>query len=196
MRARARVQVQLRLQLQLRVRVGVRVRLRCRAGARVEVSTTLLHQADRWRAATHFERRFSIQGYWEDYVGALPNASPVAPIDSTVGPGAAVGTTVRRGADAAAAAAVEQVSPPAPRLSRPVFGRWRVPFSLHFAGCQLCSGKADAARMARCWPAFRETVRFAEDQVTRLLGLVHSPEDHGGASDAPLQSRHAQHWLS
>ena len=74
-----------------------------------------------------------------------------------------------------------------PRLLRQVFGRWRVPFSIHFAGCQLCSGKADAARAARCWPAFRETLRFAEDQAMRPWGLAHGPSDRGGASDAPLQ---------
>ena len=65
-----------------------------------------------------------------------------------------------------------------------------MPFSIHFAGCQLCSGKADAERAARCWPAFRETVRFAEDQATQPWGLAHAPEDRGGASDAPLQPRH------
>eukprot|EP00964_Phaeocystis_antarctica_P061111 scaffold36478_cov60-Phaeocystis_antarctica.AAC.2 len=160
------------------------------------VLLTLLHgqaESSRWRAATHFERRFAIQGYWEDYVGALPRAALTAPADDVASPIAAADATARPGA-AGASSAAERVGPPVPWLSRQVLGRWRVPFSIHFAGCQLCSGKADAERAARCWPAFRETARFAEDQATRPWGLVHAPEDRGGASDAPLQPRHA--WPS
>ena len=159
------------------------------------VLLTLLHgQAERWRAATYFERRFAIQGYWEDYAGALPRgALQATPADGAAIPLAAAGAAARQGAAGAPAAAAgavvaaERAGPPAPRLRRQVLGRWRVPFSIHFAGCQLCSGKADAERAARCWPAFRETVRFAEDQTTRPWGLAHAPEDRGGASDAPLQ---------
>ena len=58
------------------------------------VLLTLLHgQAERWRAATHFERRFAIQGYWEDYVGALPRAALAAPAD---GAAVAVAYAARR----------------------------------------------------------------------------------------------------
>lgn len=120
----------------------------------------LLHdEPQRWRRQTLFERRFTIQGYWEDYVGALP-------------PSAAAG-----GGGA----------PPA-SLLREVFGRRQLPFSIHYAGCQLCSAKADAAKARRCWPAYREAVRFAEDQALRPLGLMHAPANRSASDDAPLRS--------
>ena len=31
-----------------------------------------------------------------------------------------------------------------PPLRQPIFGSWRVPLAVHFAGCQLCSGKVSA----------------------------------------------------
>ena len=105
---------------------------------------------ERWRAPTFLERRFMLQGYWEDYAGAMPTS------------GAA--------------------------LRRPVFGRERVPLSLHFAGCQLCPGKlADASRVERCWRAARATIRYAEDQSLAALGLAHPADGRENATDAPLR---------
>ena len=70
--------------------------------------------------------------------------------------------------------------------ARPVFGRERVPLSLHFAGCQLCSGKlADASRVERCWRAARATIRYAEDQSLAALGLAHPADGRENATDAP-----------
>ena len=60
-----------------------------------------------------------------------------------------------------------------------------MPLSVHFAGCQLCSGKA-ADKASRCWPAFRRTLRFAEDQYLRPLGLSHPPRNRSAQEAAPL----------
>ena len=113
----------------------------------------MLHEhPERWRAPTFLERRFMLQGYWEDFVSAMPAAPR---------PGAT--------------------------LLRPVFGRDRVPLSLHFAGCQLCSGKLeDRARVERCWKAARATIRYAEDQTLAPLGVAHPADGRENVSDAPL----------
>ena len=116
---------------------------------------------------TLFERRFTIQGYWEDYIGALPPSAGAA----------GGGATATAGRDDA----------PPPSLRREVFGRRQLPFSIHYAGCQLCSAKADAAKAQRCWPAYREAVRFAEDQALRPLGLMHAPANRTASDDAPLR---------
>ena len=74
-----------------------------------------------------------------------------------------------------------------PGLRRPLFGSSRVPMAVHFAGCQLCSGKAtDVGRTARCWPAFRRVLRFAEEQTLRPLGLRHAPQNRSAAESLPL----------
>jgi hypothetical protein len=73
-----------------------------------------------------------------------------------------------------------------PPLRRPFFGYTRVPLAVHFAGCQLCSGKASAERAAKCWPSFRRVIRFAEEQTLRPLGLRHSPHNRSAPGSAPL----------
>ena len=72
-----------------------------------------------------------------------------------------------------------------PLLTRAFYGVPRVPLAVHFAGCQLCSGKAPE-RASKCWPAFRRTVRFAEEQTFRAWGLRHSPHNRSAPLDAPL----------
>ena len=76
---------------------------------------------------------------------------------------------------------------PLPPLRQKVFGLASVPLAVHFAGCQLCSGKSPE-RALRCWPAFRRVVRFAEDQVLAPLGLRHPPLNRSAAESLPLLS--------
>ena len=80
-------------------------------------------------------------------------------------------------------------APPLPPLRKSVFGRQHVPFTIHFAGCQLCSGKAEPERARRCWPAFRRAVRFAEDQTLKPMGLQHALRNRSEPLDLPLERR-------
>ena len=131
------------------------------------VLLTLLHEnRTRWGARTLLERRYLLQGYWEDFAPHLP--TPHLPPSSTLF------TDVSHREHLPprtllkwwplTSARLASLMRPLPPLRRPVFGSSRVPLSVHFAGCQLCSGKGDATRMDRCWSLFKATVTFAEEQ--------------------------------
>ncbi|KAL1524579.1 hypothetical protein AB1Y20_019469 [Prymnesium parvum] len=140
----------------------------------------LHHEPTRWRGATSLERRFMLQGYWEDFNGALPlsvTSRPPAVSTTRHGDEATVVFTPLRLADV----------PMLPPLRRAVFGHLNVPFAIHFAGCQLCSGKADVERTIQCWHSFRRTLRFAEDQSLLAIGLQHALPNRSEVYDMPLQ---------
>jgi hypothetical protein len=49
------------------------------------------------------------------------------------------------------------------QMRRAVHGSWCVPFAVHFAGCQLCSGKlTDVNRSARCARAIKKVLAYTE----------------------------------
>lgn len=123
----------------------------------------MLHkEGARWAAHTLLERRFALQGHWEDFADAIP--------DEPGGGGAA--------SSAVAAPPLRQPrAPPLAPLRKRVFGSVRVPLAVHFAGCQLCSGTAPE-KAPRCWPAFRRVLRFAEDVALRPLGVRHDPSSN------------------
>lgn len=131
----------------------------------------------RWQLARHalLERRYLMQGHWEDFHPAIPlelsREAPAAPHAASTTP-----TPLRR-LDA----------PPLPPLRRKVFGLADVPLAVHFAGCQLCSGKAPE-KAGACWPAFRRVLRFAEEQPLRALGVRHARGTNRSApEDAALE---------
>ena len=138
----------------------------------------LRNEPDRWAYYAHLERRFPLQGFFEDYAGALRDA-PFAAADE-LGEQPPHGSHVPLRAPTA--------HPLAP-LRRRVFGSLRVPLSVHFAGCQLCSGKGPPEKTPRCWAELRRTIRFAEDQAMRPLGLRHQSgtQNQSMDSDGPLQ---------
>ena len=106
----------------------------------------LRNEPSRWAAYTFLERRFALQGHWEDYEDALPDAA------SLLLPAAeAVATPLRRVG-----------APPLPPLRKRVFASLRVPLAVHFAGCQLCSGKGPPERTPRCWKAITQALQFAQ----------------------------------
>ena len=115
-----------------------------------------------------------LQAHWEDVLDALPTptTAPVAPVTAPTTrawhPLRAIGTE------------------PPTSLRRPFHGMRHVPLAVHFAGCQLCSGKASAERAAKCWPAFRQAVRYAEELALRPLGLRHATDNRSASDDAPL----------
>ena len=129
----------------------------------------LRENASQWLAPTFFERRFPMQTYWEDLEGALPPSSRLAD-DKDIAAAAAFPTA------AAALMPLPLAAPgsqPLPPLLRPVFGNHRVPLAVHFAGCQLCSGKGSKLpenTASRCWPSFQAAIRFAAEQTARSLG--------------------------
>lgn len=142
----------------------------------------LLHrEGHRWRRHTFLERRYLLQGYWEEYADQLPiepyAADGVAPAISEAGSERLLPLPLR-----------EAQALPLASLRQRVHGSTRVPLSVHFAGCQLCSGKAEAERAARCWPAFRRVLRFAEDQALRPLKLRHARRNRSVEGSMALES--------
>lgn len=54
-------------------------------------------------------------------------------------------------------------------------GSWRRPFMVHFTGCQPCSGDHNPMYGGdACWDGIREALNFADNQVLRKYGFVHS----------------------
>ena len=108
-------------------------------------------EPSRWAKHTSLERRYLLQAFWEDFEDALPEAV------------AAAATTTRT----PVAVPLRRLgAPPLPQLRHKVYGLATVPLAVHFAGCQLCSGKAPE-KSERCWPAFRRALRLAEGQRAR-----------------------------
>ena len=90
-----------------------------------------------WRAQTLLEKRFALNGHWQQYYGRLVPGSL--------------------------------------QLSSAIWGTDRVPFIMHFAGCQLCSGRTDAhyANRDECLDAMAQSLNYAEDWTLAQLGLRH-----------------------
>ena len=98
----------------------------------------LYTQPELWRAQTLLEKRFALNGHWQQYYGRLVPGSL--------------------------------------QLSSAIWGTDRVPFIMHFAGCQLCSGRTDAhyANRDECLDAMAQSLNYAEDWALAQLGLRHS----------------------
>jgi len=97
----------------------------------------LYTQPELWRAQTLLEKRFALNGHWQQYYGRLVPGSL--------------------------------------QLSSSIWGTDRVPFVMHFAGCQLCSGKTDShyANWDECRDAMAQSLNHAEDWALAQLGLRH-----------------------
>ncbi len=97
----------------------------------------LYTEPEQWRAQTLLEKRFALNGHWQQYYGRL--------VPGTL------------------------------QLSSAIWGTDRVPFVMHFAGCQLCSGKTDAhyANWDECRDAMAQALNYAEDWALAQLGLRH-----------------------
>ena len=97
----------------------------------------LYTEPERWRAQTLLEKRFALNGHWQQYYGRLVPGSL--------------------------------------QLSSAIWGTDRVPFVMHFAGCQLCSGRTDAhyANWDECRDAMAQALNHAEDWALAQLGLRH-----------------------
>ena len=134
----------------------------------------LLHtQPERWRAQTLLEKRFALNGY-----GC--HRSLLAKLACT------------RRLACAQTRLHATPAPPQPRfrhwqeyygrlvsgslkLSTDIWGSDRVPFIMHFAGCQLCSGRTDAhyADWGQCRDAMAQALNHVEDWALAKLGLKH-----------------------
>lgn len=152
----------------------------------------LLHtEPTRWGAHATLERRYLLQGYWEDWAEAMPlRTMPL--VMSRVGADTAAAASPRAGSLEGGAGGGGGAVPtplrrvgaaPLPPLQQKVFGMSSVPLAVHFAGCQLCSGKAPPERERACWPAFRRVVRFAEEQTLATWGVRHGRATNRSAAD-------------
>jgi hypothetical protein len=94
-------------------------------------------QPELWREQTVLEKRFALNGHWQEYYGRLVPGSL--------------------------------------QLSTPIWGSDRVPFVMHFAGCQLCSGRTDAhyANWDECRDAMAQALNHVEDWALAQLGIRH-----------------------
>lgn len=69
-----------------------------------------------------------------------------------------------------------RLQPGSLQLSSASFGSDRVPWVLHYSGCQLCSGRTspELANWSDCRDSFAEALTFAEDWALAPLGLRHA----------------------
>lgn len=69
-----------------------------------------------------------------------------------------------------------RLEPGSLKLSTRIWGSDRVPFVMHFAGCQLCSGRTDShfADADECRDALAQALNHAEDWALAQLGLRHA----------------------
>ena len=95
----------------------------------------LRNEPDRWASYAHLERRFPLQGFFEDYAGALRDAPFAAADELNEQP--AHGSHVPLRAPTA--------HPLAP-LRRRVFGSLRVPLSVHFADASCAQARGRQRR--------------------------------------------------
>ena len=98
----------------------------------------LSQEPDKWRNQTLLEKRFALNGHWQQYAGHLVSGSL--------------------------------------KLKDSIWRSDRVPYIMHFAGCQLCSGLTDAhyANWDACRDAMGEALNHVEDWALSKLGLRHA----------------------
>ena len=85
-------------------------------------------------------------------------------------------------------------------LKAAVWGNERLPFLLHFSGCQMCRGHSfngtwTEAGVDKCRAGFLEAFTFADDQVLETIGMRHTRLGMMTARANPgtlLQKRHAR----
>ena len=129
----------------------------------------LYTQPELWRAQTLLEKRYALNGCAG---GAC---------ESWGCSRAGIASPLLLGADALARARRHwqeyygRLVPGSLQLSSSIWGSDRVPFVMHFAGCQLCSGKTDAhyANWDECRDAMAQALNHVEDWGLSKLGLRH-----------------------
>ena len=110
----------------------------CRVSDQSTIVYLLYSEPDQWRNQTLLEKRFTLNGHWQEYAGHLVSGSL--------------------------------------QLKDSIWRSDRVPFVMHFAGCQLCSGLTDKhyADWDACKEAMGQALNHVEDWALSKLGLRHA----------------------
>lgn len=129
----------------------------------------LLNDKDKLGNKIYVEGEYYFEGYWLEIVGRLSNIT-----DKYAGIEKEVRMLRRRHA--------EKVSEVYSALWETYLkdagyglGSWRRPFITHFTGCQPCSGDHNQMYSGdTCWDGMQRALNFADNQVLRNFGFMHS----------------------
>ncbi|XP_047944960.1 putative glycosyltransferase 7 [Salvia hispanica] len=137
----------------------------------------ILEGPKRWREKIYLENRYALSGYWHGIVGRF---------DGMRAEYGAWGEGRRRHAEVVS----EWYGAERGRAAKE--GGWRRPFVTHFTGCQPCSGKHNAEYEGdSCSVGMKRALNFADDQVLRNYGFVHT--GLGDASPVVALKRKVDH---
>lgn len=126
-------------------------------------------EKEKWADRIYLESEYYFEGYWEEIVGQLENITRRYD---------ALERRVRRLRRRHA----EKVSESYGKVREEYLkdggfgkGSLRRPFITHFTGCQPCSGKYNEMYTADdCWNGMKKALNFADNQVMRKYGFVHT----------------------
>uniref|UniRef100_A0A5B7BQ47 Putative glycosyltransferase 7 n=1 Tax=Davidia involucrata TaxID=16924 RepID=A0A5B7BQ47_DAVIN len=129
----------------------------------------ILKGKGKWADKIYLEGEYYFEGYWSEIVGTLDNIT-----DKYVG--------IEKGERRLRRRHAEKVSERYSALREPYLkeagsgsGSWRRPFITHFTGCQPCSGDHNQMYAGEsCWDGMQRALNFADNQVLRNYGFVHT----------------------
>lgn len=129
----------------------------------------LLNEKEKWGNKIYVEGEYYFEGYWLEIVENLDNTT-----ERYNGIEKGVRRIRRRHAEKVSesyGAQWEQYLKEAGNGK----GGWRRPFITHFTGCQPCSGDHNQMYSGQtCWDAMQKALNFADNQVLRNFGFVHT----------------------
>ncbi|CAK9141118.1 unnamed protein product [Ilex paraguariensis] len=135
----------------------------------------LLKEREKWGNKIYIENEYDLHGYWLGIVGKLDTFA-----ERYVTMERKVHELRRRHAE------VESESYGGLREQYIEEGgnnsSWRRPFITHFTGCQPCSGRHNPSYGGdSCWIGIERALNFADNQVLRKFGFVHSELENSSA---------------
>nr|XP_043618080.1 putative glycosyltransferase 7 [Erigeron canadensis] len=123
----------------------------------------LLKEKEKWADKVYIEDKYYFEGYWMEIVERLENITKKY-------------IEIERKAGELRRRHAEKVREGYSALwEQYLEGEWRRPFMTHFTGCQPCSGTHNELySRQKCWDAMQKVLNFADNQVLRSYGFVHS----------------------
>lgn len=141
----------------------------------------IAEQKEKWADKIYLEYEFYFEGYWEEIVKTYENITVKY-------------NELERKVDRLRRRHAEKVSESYGAVREPYLkevgngkGSWRRPFITHFTGCQPCSGHHNNRYSAdACWNGMHKALLFADNQVLRKYGYVHSDLQDNSVSPIPF----------
>ncbi|KAI3785148.1 hypothetical protein L1987_44261 [Smallanthus sonchifolius] len=130
----------------------------------------LLKEKEKWGDKIYVEDGYYLEGYWKEIVGKLENITERY-------------NGVEKGERRLRRRHAEKVRGYSALWEEYLEGEgWRRPFMTHFTGCQPCSGTHNKLYSRQsCLDAMEKVLNFADNQVLRSYGFMHSSLGDSGS---------------